>query len=1181
MDQELAKQVWDKLERFKTIDDARELYCNILNYEFTDLPLPTQDWTKPAREVTVQARVIAKRRDFYVISCIIQKLTRRNERDVVNELLKRFPDAVFIFTDQPEREWHVISPKYDTESKKFVLRRYAVGASERLRTAAERLSLTYAAEEDSATQLKEKHDAAFDVKAVTKEFFEEYKKIFAILENGFLKQRGDKLTAHGFTQQLLNRFMFLYFIQKKGWLGGRPDFIPRLLDRYKKEGPIGKGVYHEWIKPLFFHAFNKTPIPESCRLPSDIGQIYERMPFLNGGLFSETPLDEIGYEVKDDHIRRLVEGLLERFNFTIREDTPLDVEVAVDPEMLGKVYESLVFEEERGKSGIFFTPRVEVDFMCRQAIVEYLVENVELPCEKIIPFVYETFGGEEEKVELSKDKLKKMREALWRVKVVDPACGSGAFLVGMAHVLLDLHKCIALRLDETEPDYFELKKNIFHNNIYGADIKEWAVRVAELRLWLALIVDADESKLDMHSKPLLPNLTLKLRVGDSLVQEIGKRPLSARGAYRYLPKNVAEDLRKLMEFKHDYFFGKQKSEVLAERIRDFKLRILKKLIKNRLDKISGELNKLKGIQQRLLPEEGVEPDVEKRTNREEIEAEKEELIKTLKALEAGKAGQQFFWEIDFADVFADGGFDIVIGNPPYVRQELIAPANLLPHEITDKVKKAYKEALVRSVYAHWGKKFIKDMGSDFYIYFFYHGLALLKSGGVFCFVTSNSWLDVDFGTKFQQFLLRNIEVKAVYDNLARRTFAESDINTVISILKRPRLREGLASNLVRLIAFKKPFEKAITPKNLLEATGPDGVVIREDFRSYSLSQLKLWSEGIITDGIVYIQETLGESFKGKYQGGKWGAKFLRSPDIYFTLIKKAGSKLIQLERIADLSYGLKTGINEFFFFTPEKAKEFGIERQFLKPIIASTKDMRTYTINEHTSKTLLFTCHKDTQELKGTNALKYIQWGEHQTTQERGGYKRGGILFPNVASVKGRSRWYDVGTRTPGDFVINQFIDKRFFFPTNDAHLLVSNVVFEGTWKKGIDCELQNALLNSTITYSFVEIFGRANLGEGLLTLYGPDISMVPVVYDSNINQKTRDQIVAAFAKIKKREVEVISKEVEKEDRKELDRLVFSLLGLDEQEQREIRDSLLQMVKSRLEKAVSLNKQVSVQGGLV
>ena len=377
MSRDSRTEILDVLHRFESESDLRRLYCELLNYEFIDVPIPTRDWATLAREVTEHGRVIAKRGSFYVVFLRIKKLTMTNERSVLNEVLKRYPECVVIFYGIEDGLWHIVSPRFDPGTPhKFLIRRYVVGPHERLRTAAERLSLTYAVDEDSTARIKEKHDDAFDVEAVTREFFETYKEVLNAVKNDLVKQKkADEQEAHAFTQQLLNRLMFLYFVQKKGWLNKDPRFIKDLWVKYEQFRSINDNFYKAWIEPLFFYSFNKKPLPSNYDLPKEFVEIYGKMPYLNGGLFTRNELDDVGFKVKDSHVRLIIDGLLERFNFTIREDLPFDVEVAVDPEMLGKVYESLVLEEERGKSGIFYTPRIEVDFMCRQAIIEYLVET--------------------------------------------------------------------------------------------------------------------------------------------------------------------------------------------------------------------------------------------------------------------------------------------------------------------------------------------------------------------------------------------------------------------------------------------------------------------------------------------------------------------------------------------------------------------------------------------------------------------------------------------------------------------------------------------------------------------------------------------------------------------------------------------------------------------------------------
>ncbi|MEO0247516.1 MAG: DNA methyltransferase, partial [candidate division WOR-3 bacterium] len=233
------------------------------------------------------------------------------------------------------------------------------------------------------------------------------------------------------------------------------------------------------------------------------------------------------------------------------ESMPLDVEVAVDPEMLGKVYESLINDEERGKIGIFYTPRTEIDLMCKLSLIEYLASQTTIPKEKIIEFVF----NPSEKIKLlSKDELSKIKYFLEKVKIVDPSVGSASFLVGMMNILVDLHSNITRLLEGKEENIFALKEKIIKENLYGVDVKDWAVMVAELRLWLSLIIETEEKYMDIYSKPLLPNLSFKIRQGDSLVEEIGGIQISLRAETKqYLPQNVEEKLRKLIDKKKCIF----------------------------------------------------------------------------------------------------------------------------------------------------------------------------------------------------------------------------------------------------------------------------------------------------------------------------------------------------------------------------------------------------------------------------------------------------------------------------------------------------------------------------------------------------------------------------------------------------------------------------------------------------
>ncbi|MEO0262786.1 MAG: hypothetical protein ABIM62_03590, partial [candidate division WOR-3 bacterium] len=292
---------------------------------------------------------------------------------------------------------------------------------------------------------------SFSVEKVTKEFFESYRYAIKEVIIKSLNKDIEESKKHSFAQQLLSRILFIYFLQRKKWLKWKnyeqdTGYIKNLWLKYKEYVEKNKDkkntFYSSWLSSLFFGAFNKKSHLIDRDLPEEIQESFRIMPYLNGGLFSKTDLDELGFDVPDWVFEWLFEpdekgidkrkGFLEIFNFTIDESQPLDVEVAVDPEMLGKVYESLISEEERGEAGIFYTPRVEIDFMCRISLTEYLASETKINREKIIDFIFDPHNKISQ---FSKEELKEIKEKLDNVKIVDPAVGSASFLVGMMNIL--------------------------------------------------------------------------------------------------------------------------------------------------------------------------------------------------------------------------------------------------------------------------------------------------------------------------------------------------------------------------------------------------------------------------------------------------------------------------------------------------------------------------------------------------------------------------------------------------------------------------------------------------------------------------------------------------------------------------------------------------------------------------
>ena len=246
------------------------------------------------------------------------------------------------------------------------------------------------------------------------------------------------------------------------------------------------------------------------------------------------------------------------------------------------------------------------------------------------------------------------------------------------------------------------------------------------------------------------------------------------------------------------------------------------------------------------------------------------------------------------------------------------------------------------------------------------------------FVCSNSWLDVGYGAKLQEHLLKTAHVRAVYESAVERQFSTADINTVITLVRKEQLRPDAETQFVSL---RGPFDVALT----------DPLLRREIRRS---------QDALLSTG----------THNKKYKGDKWGGKYLRAPDIYHRILDKCADRLVRLGDISIVRRGITTGANEFFFLTPARRKELGMEPEFCHDAMTTPKESRRITLDSDNLPINLFMCRKSKEYLRGTAALEYIRWGETK------GYHR-------RASVRPRRRWYDLGERMPVKLLMNKMID--------------------------------------------------------------------------------------------------------------------------------------------------------------
>ena len=1253
------QRVFDRLNApVKNRDDILRLFVTDLGFDRVEQPIPAREDTfgrGQALDLAKQCRPLrlAGHDGFQIIYAELDgdRLDYTRQRILATKLLETFPDALFIFArkdtlDRPEgAEMHIVNVKSGADGSRRVFRRFKLGPGERYRTASERLALLDITERPDISPLDLRHrlDAAFDVEAVTKRFFEDYKQVFANLQARLYKVSKDNVWAHDYALQLLNRMMFLYFIQRKRWLGGNPSFIADFWRAYKDQRQPKDSFFDRWLKVLFFEAFNKKFHGGHRHFPDDIRAALAQAPYLNGGLFTENRLDDAhDPELTDDFFTLLFDqfdgsepGFLERYNFTIAESTPLDMEVAVDPEMIGKVYESLVNitseglteDDLRGTAGIFYTPRVEIDLMCRLSLADALANRIGTDHKPLLYdaiFAYDPADKEAADRALADRNLwPELNRHLRDVTVCDPACGSGSFLVGMLLVLDDLQARAntQLGLDETP---YERRRRIIGEQLYGVDVMDWAVHVAELRLWLQLVVETELKPAELHLRPLLPNLSFKVRQGDSLVQEIGGINFGLHRHHLDIPAHLKGRITQLKGKKLRFYQGesglreadlKQEERNLFRDILDHKRIALQKEIATITRQVESRLEQgeLAGLATGTAKQEQLKLEAQWRAQREEKQADLRRVEQALSALRTAPT-VPFVWDIAFVEIFEGdaGGFDIVIGNPPYVRQEMIAPPLLDPKAFGGEnsarwkeQKKAYKEKLQQSVAAAWPRFFRYKPGSldfrkldgksDLYIYFYLHGLALLNPRGSFCFITSNSWLDVGYGADLQEFLLNHSHVKLILDNEKKRSFAQADVNTIIALLAPPddRRETGL-DQTARFVMFKAPFEDILRADVFKQIESAAERRATDQWRICVCPQRQLLEEGLQPDDTdedagqpkATAKKSRGPLIKtARYIGNKWGGKYLRAPDIFFTILEKGKGKLVRLGDIAEVRFGIKTGANEFFYLEPTgkpASKGFlhvrngagwegEIEEEFLKPVISSMQDISRLIIRRVDVRTFLFSCPLPIEQLKQRRcdaALSYIAWGAQQKTRSKGKHTIGGVPLPKAPTVKNHSpAWFCVEPHSPGSFIVPRLIRERFFFADNPDGLSETDMFFHGYVNKRP--RVASALLNCTFSYLLLEIIGRQGI-EGRFNIYGPELGQVVLPDPSQLATDEVQVLTRTFQDLGSRPIYKILDELSQPDRRALDEVVFEVLGLTAGEREAVYEAVVALVRARLDKAQSV-----------
>ena len=523
---------------------------------------------------------------------------------------------------------------------------------------------------------------------------------------------------------------------------------------------------------------------------------------------------------------------------------------------------------------------------------------------------------------------------------------------------------------------------------------------------------------------------------------------------------------------------------------------------------------------------------------------------------------------DFFDLIPSENekFDAVVTNPPYTRQE----------ELEQTFSKDYKAKLKKIAKEEGGIEVGKRM--SIYGYFFFHAARFLNEKGKVGFITSSSWLDVDYGKYLQEFFLKNFKIVAIIESKLERWFEYADVNTCIIILEKCRGESRRKKNRVKFVQLKKPLKDFIDLQNEAERWKSINKLVRlienkkkyyedERIRIYPIEQEKLWEEGFDED-------------TGKYEGSKWG-KYLRAPEIFFKILEKGKDLFVPLKEVADVRFGIKTGANEFFYLTEEDIKKWGIEKEFLQPILFTLKEVEGYSVDKNNLKFKVLICHKQKEELKGTNVLKYIEYGEER---EREFQKR-----PTCGS---RSPWYALGKGwNYAPLIFPAKVGERMPVFLNDD-VFEDKKLYGVTPKNKGDTILLGAFLNSTVSRLIVEHTCRQLTGAQAIA----DIDVVVVEHlgipnPLELSKKIRAKLENSFRELSKTSCDSIFEEIGanspeevfldkvKTDRRELDEIVMGeILGLSEEEQLEVYRAVVDLVRSRLEKAGSVPRQAKRKG---
>ena len=724
--------------------------------------------------------------DVTVNDRVMMERNRVNIQRLIRKVMENYSSAFMLFHYENDTRWDWRftfchkkgSQKEVTDSKRYT---FLLGPGQSCRTAANNFNKLY---ENRDTLDMSKIEEAFSVEALTKQFyrdlFEWYQ--WAVSDasnitfpNDTAIEDDDRDDIEKKIIRMITRIMFVWFIKQKELVPNRifdADFLSTILKDFDPYSKTEGNYYNAILQNLFFGTLNRAIKDENGNTrkfassskrdvktlyryaelfsicEQEVINLFAEVPFLNGGLFEcldktrysdgvELCYNFDGFSRNDARFadgrfkhRAVVPNnlffapetglisILSRYNFTIEENSPEEQQVALDPELLGKVFENLLgaYNPEtrataRNQSGSFYTPREIVNYMVDESLIAYLGNN---------DFVRSLFGSDFSFDEAKAEEYKKTAERLKCVKILDPACGSGAFPMGLLNRVVEI-------LERISPDenVYDLKLLVIENCLYGSDIQSIAAQITKLRFFISLICDCDkDASKPNFGIPTLPNLETKFVSANTL---IAKKKRDLQGNLFENPE-IEQTKRKLAEIRHKHFSAKSASTKYRLRKEDEELR--------------GELINL------LSDDNGFAQDDAKQL---------------AKWNPYDQNDTSSFFDPEWMFGVADG-FDIVIGNPPYIQLQ----------NNSGELAKLYEDCGY-STFARTG---------DIYCLFYERGWQLLKKGGYLCYITSNKWMRAGYGDKTRGFFANKTNPMLLIDFAGVKIFESATVDTNILLFSK-------------------------------------------------------------------------------------------------------------------------------------------------------------------------------------------------------------------------------------------------------------------------------------------------------------------------------------------------------------------------------------------------------------